>query len=57
MNQEITENLQMELCAILKKAYQDCFQKWQWRWERCINAGREYFEGDKAQLQACPKKL
>jgi hypothetical protein len=42
------ENSQPELRAILKKAYQDCFQKWQWRWERCINAGGEYFEGDKA---------
>jgi hypothetical protein len=33
---------------ILKKAYQDCFQKWQWHWEQCISAGGEYFEGDKA---------
>jgi hypothetical protein len=32
-----------------KKLYQDCFQKWQWRWERCMSAGREYFEGDKAR--------
>jgi hypothetical protein len=28
--------------------YQDCFQEWQWHWEWCINAGVEYFEGDKA---------
>jgi hypothetical protein len=46
--QEITENSQTELRAIPKKAYQDCFQKWQRHWERCINAGGEYFEGDKA---------
>jgi hypothetical protein len=25
-----------------KKVYQDCFQKWQWCWEWCINAGGEY---------------
>jgi histone-lysine N-methyltransferase SETMAR len=50
--QEITEKSQMELRAILKKAYLDCFQKWQWLWERCINAGGEYFEGDKAHSVA-----
>jgi hypothetical protein len=33
---------------ILENAYQDCFHKWQQRWERCFNAGGEYFEGDKA---------
>jgi hypothetical protein len=37
-----------ELRANSKKTYQDCFQKWQRRWERCINAGVEYFAGDKA---------
>jgi hypothetical protein len=45
--QEITENSQTELRAVPKKAYQDCFQKRQRRWERCNNAGREFFEGDK----------
>jgi hypothetical protein len=52
MIQELTENLQMELCVILKKAYQDCYQKWQQHWERCISAGGEYFEGDKAHSVA-----
>jgi hypothetical protein len=47
MIQEITENSQTELRAIPKKAYQNCFQKWQRCWELCINAGEEYFEGDK----------
>jgi hypothetical protein len=50
--EEITENSQTELRAIPKKAYQDCFQKWPRRWERCINAGGEYFEGDKADSVA-----
>jgi hypothetical protein len=52
MIQEITEYLQMELCTIPKKPYQDCFQKWQWCWERYINAGGEYFEGEKAHSVA-----
>jgi hypothetical protein len=56
--QKITENSQTELHAISKKAYQDCFQKWQQHWEGRINAGAECFEGDKAhQLQACPEIL
>jgi hypothetical protein len=50
--QEITENPQTELHAISKKAYQDGFQKRQWRSERFINAGREYFEGHKAHSAA-----
>jgi hypothetical protein len=51
------ENSHSELCVIPKKAFQDCFQKWQRRWESCINTRGEYFEGDKVtQLQACPKR-
>jgi transposase len=46
--QKIKENSQTELRAIPKKAYQNCLQKWQRRWERCISAGSEYFAGDKA---------
>jgi hypothetical protein len=48
MIQKITENFHMELCVIPKKVYQDYFQKWQQRWELCINEGEEYYEGDKA---------
>jgi hypothetical protein len=50
--QGITENLQTELCMIPKNVYQDCFQKWQWHWEQCINAGGEYLEGNKAHSVA-----
>jgi hypothetical protein len=52
MIQEITENSQTELRVILKKVYQDCFQLWHQNWEWCINAGGEYFEGDKAHSVA-----
>jgi hypothetical protein len=56
MIQEITGNSQMELHMDPKKAFQECFQKWQRRWERCINAGGEYFEGDKTHsVQPCLK--
>jgi hypothetical protein len=52
MIQEIMVNSQTELHTIPKKAYQDCFQKWQQLWEWCINAGGEYFEGGKAHSVA-----
>jgi hypothetical protein len=48
MIEEIMENSQMKLHKFPKKAYQDCLQKWQWHWERCINAGGEYLEDNKA---------
>jgi hypothetical protein len=51
-SRDYTENSQLELCAILKKVYQDCFQKWQWHWKQCINAGGEHSEGDKAHSVA-----
>jgi hypothetical protein len=48
----------MELHAIPKMEYQDCFQKWQQRWKLCINAAGEYFEGNKAHSVAgMSKKL
>jgi hypothetical protein len=48
----ISDNSQTDLCEILIKAYQDCFQKWQRRWEWCISAEGEYFEDDKAHSVA-----
>ena len=34
------------LRAIPQNTFQDAFQNWKKRWERCINSGGEYFEGD-----------
>jgi hypothetical protein len=52
MIEEITENSQTELRVIPKKVYQDFFQKGQRRWERCVTAGGEHFEGDKTHSVA-----
>jgi hypothetical protein len=30
-----------------QNTFQDAFQKWKKRWERCVKSGGEYFEGDK----------
>jgi hypothetical protein len=43
---------QMWLGVNREKGIQDYFQKWQRRWEWCINAGGEYFKGDKAHSVA-----
>ena len=45
--EEIEENSLWDLRAIPQNTFQDAFQNWKERWERCINSGGEYFEGDK----------
>jgi len=44
--EEIQEELQWVLDTIQKRDFQGCFQAWQKRWDRCIDAKGEYFEGD-----------
>uniref|UniRef100_A0A8C4QH30 Transposase n=1 Tax=Eptatretus burgeri TaxID=7764 RepID=A0A8C4QH30_EPTBU len=34
-----------QLRAIPKEAFQRCFRQWQNRWEKCVAAQRDYFEG------------
>ena len=46
--EEIEENLLQDLGAIPQNTFQDAFQNWKKRWERCINSRGEYFEGDKS---------
>jgi transposase len=46
---EIKEKSLEDLRAIPKNAFQDCFRKWEKRWERCMNSQGEYFEGDKTE--------
>jgi len=44
--EEIQEESQRVLDTIRKRDLQGCFQAWQKRWDRCICAKWEYFEGD-----------
>ena len=46
--EEIKENSLQDIRAIPQNTFQDAFQNWKKRWERCINSRREYFEGDKS---------
>jgi hypothetical protein len=45
---EIQENTIRELRAITESAFQEAFQQWKKRWERCIASRGSYFEGDSA---------
>jgi hypothetical protein len=46
--EEIKENSLQDLHAIPQNTFQDAFQNWQKRWERCVNSREEYFERDKS---------
>jgi hypothetical protein len=47
---DTTEVIQAEsqrvLDALTEKDFQEAFQKWGRRWDRCLHAGGNYFEGD-----------
>ena len=58
--EEIEENSIRDLRAIPQITFQDAFQNWKKRWERCIKSGGEYFEGDKIKKKLgffmdCPR--
>jgi hypothetical protein len=44
-DEEIQQNSLADLRSIPKEAFQECFQNWEKRWERCMKSGGEYFEG------------
>ena len=46
--EEIQENATRELRAITESAFQEAFQQWKKRWERCIASRGDYFEGSSA---------
>ena len=55
--EEIQEESQRVLDTISKRGFQGCFQAWQKRWDRCIRAKGEYFEGDGRNLTSKLSKL
>jgi hypothetical protein len=40
---------QVVLNTLTEHGFQDAFEKWQKRWERCISAEGDYFKGDGGQ--------
>ncbi|PNF27477.1 hypothetical protein B7P43_G08983 [Cryptotermes secundus] len=47
--EEIQAETQTVLNALTKKDFQDAFQMWQKRWDRCMRFQGDYFEGDDAE--------
>ena len=47
--EEIKDNSLQDLRTIPQNTFQDAFQNWKKRWERCINSRGECFEGDKSE--------
>jgi hypothetical protein len=47
--EETQAETQTVLNTLTKKAFQDAFQKWQKRWDRCVCSQADYFEGDGAE--------
>jgi hypothetical protein len=50
---DTTEEIQTESSRVLdtptEKNFKEAFQKWRRRWDRCLHAGGNYFEGDRGQ--------
>jgi hypothetical protein len=46
--EEIQAEMQTVLNTLIKKHFQDAFQKWQKCWNRCVSSQGDYFEGDGA---------
>jgi hypothetical protein len=47
--EDIQAETQTVLNTLTKKHFQDAFQKWQKRWDRCVRSQGDYFEGDGAE--------
>jgi hypothetical protein len=44
--EDIMRNATGQLNTIPKDAFQECFQKWRDRWDKCVHYQWDYFEGD-----------
>jgi len=44
--QDIEAVTTAQLKTLTKEDFQNCFRKWQERWDTCVRSEGEYFEGD-----------
>ena len=49
--EEIQAKMQRLLDTLIEKDFQEAFQKWRRRWDRCLHAGGDYFKDDGGQRQ------
>jgi len=45
--EEVQAELQQVQNMLMPAHFNECFQKWQNHWDRCIQAQGDYFEGDR----------
>jgi hypothetical protein len=48
---DIRSNTMAALKAIPQNQFQNCFEGWTWRWQRCIASQGEYFKGEHNGIQ------
>jgi len=44
--EEVRRKTTEALKAITLQEFQNCFEQWKKRWDKCIDSHGEYFEGD-----------
>ena len=44
--QDIETTTTTQLKTLMKEDFQNCFRKWQERWDRCVRNEGEYYDGD-----------
>jgi histone-lysine N-methyltransferase SETMAR len=44
--EQIQAKSQRVLDTVTENGFKEAFQKWKRRWDRCLHAGGNYFEGD-----------
>jgi len=44
--QDIEAATTAQLKTLTNEGFQNCFRKWQERWDKCVQSGGMYFEGD-----------
>jgi len=44
--QDIEAAMTVQLKTLTNEDFQNCFRKWQERWDKCVRSDGEYFEGD-----------
>jgi hypothetical protein len=47
--EEVQAEAQRVLDTLIEKDFQKAFQQWRRRWDQCLHAGRNYFDGDDSQ--------
>lgn len=48
--EDIQETVTRVLGEVLREVFQNCYETWKTRWNKCIGAVGDYFEGDRSDV-------